>query len=171
MSDGELLIYSEKTDLDLYCPGCAEFILHLGVGSRDDIRGFEAYCPRCDVALFEHTAVVAEGDVDDDRDNFRDVTVDGWRQLVTDDESVYLSECEYQAEAFGWEIPRLTVDEDDKREYDDHGTPIPQPTDQCDLCGRFRENHPDGFHPEILEPFGEVEYLCGICRENGRGMK
>jgi len=103
MSGGELLIHSDNEELDIYCPGCAEFILHLGVGARDDIRAFEAYCPRCDVALFEHTAIVAEDDVDDNRDNFRDAAVAGWRELVNSDPDVYLTECEYRAKALGWE--------------------------------------------------------------------
>jgi len=102
MSGGELLIHSSSEEFDVYCPGCAEFILHLGVGSRDDILGFEAYCPRCDVALFEHTAIVAEGDVDDDRDDFRDAAVAGWRELVDSGPRVYLAECEYRANLFGW---------------------------------------------------------------------
>lgn len=104
MSGGELLILSDETDLDVYCPGCAEFILHLAVGARDDIRGFEAYCPRCDVALLEHTAVVAEGVVDDDRENFRGDTVAGWLELIDNEPGVYLPECEYRAEALGWDI-------------------------------------------------------------------
>lgn len=102
--DSELLILSEKTDLDIYCPGCAEFILHLGVKSRDDVTAFEARCPRCDVVLLEHTAIVADSGADDERDDFRDATVAGWRELVEGDRDVYLPECEYRAEALGWDI-------------------------------------------------------------------
>jgi hypothetical protein len=55
--------------------------------------------------------------------------------------------------------------------YDKRGNKIPLPSDTCDACGVRREDRPDGFAPEIVTPFGEVEYLCGRCREAGRGMK
>lgn len=57
------------------------------------------------------------------------------------------------------------------REYDEYGNPIPKPDDKCDFCGVFRVERPEGFAPEIMTPFGEVEYLCQTCREQGRGMK
>ena len=56
-------------------------------------------------------------------------------------------------------------------EYDDHGNPKPSPDDRCDFCGCRREERPDGFAPEIVVPFAEVEYLCRRCRESGRGLK
>ena len=59
----------------------------------------------------------------------------------------------------------------EKREYDERGNPIPTPLDKCDFCGARRFERPEGFCPEIMTPFGEAEYLCRRCRENGRGMK
>lgn len=55
--------------------------------------------------------------------------------------------------------------------YDEYGNPIPSPLDECDFCGIPRHKRPDGFAPEIVTPYGEVEYLCRPCREQGRGMK
>ena len=58
-----------------------------------------------------------------------------------------------------------------KTGYDKRGNKIPLPSDTCEVCGVQREERPDGFAPEITVPFGEVEYLCGRCRERGRGLK
>jgi hypothetical protein len=55
-------------------------------------------------------------------------------------------------------------------EYDTRGNPIPSAADVCDGCDVTRAERPEGFAPEIMTPFGEVEYLCGSCRADGRGM-
>jgi hypothetical protein len=53
--------------------------------------------------------------------------------------------------------------------YDEYGTPHPAPDDECN-CGRQRREAEEMFI-EILEPFGEAEYICKRCRDLGRGMK
>jgi len=67
-----------------------------------------------------------------------------------------------------WPVP---YNPDGETVYDEHGNPIPSPLDECDGCGTRRHERPDGFAPEIMTPYGEAEYLCKLCREQGRGMK
>lgn len=55
--------------------------------------------------------------------------------------------------------------------YDARGSPLPFPSDACDICYVLREERPEGFSPEVTTPYGEAEYLCGSCRDAGRGMK
>ncbi|MFW6382418.1 MAG: hypothetical protein ACOCZD_00075 [Haloferacaceae archaeon] len=55
-------------------------------------------------------------------------------------------------------------------DYDERGNPLPKPSDECEVCGRSRTDAEE-LYIEVLEPYGEVEYLCGDCESAGRGLK
>lgn len=100
----ELLVLTNRTELEVFCPGCAEFLLYFGVKPRDSLMGFEAYCPRCDVAVLSHTAVVCDHDTAEEREDFRPEVLELWRGLIEDEPSLYLDEFQYRAAAFGWDV-------------------------------------------------------------------
>jgi len=79
--------------------------------------------------------------------------------------------CETSSDSIPLENWPIAYNPDGETVYDEYGNPIPSPLDECDACGVRRHERPNGFAPEIMTPYGEAEYLCKPCREQGRGMK
>lgn len=56
-------------------------------------------------------------------------------------------------------------------DFDDSGTPHPEPWNECRICGSRRDSKSTNLFIEILEPFSEALYICEDCNNEGRGMK
>jgi DNA-directed RNA polymerase subunit RPC12/RpoP len=57
------------------------------------------------------------------------------------------------------------------KQFDDRGTPHPEPGDECEYCGGRRDSKYTDLFIEVLDPFNEALYICESCEDEGRGMK